>query len=387
MVLPQKVEDLWPHANTRVEPRVRAGDVGAQLDQIFSIMIGRERLTQSRCARLLLGGSDRAGEPADGVQNVDGRIVILGRELSRKDDVAVENGAHRVADGLVEIVALHQHGKEAGDGSDNHPFAEFTPDELAQMLGEELQLPNIELKGKKSTETTRDRYNKISMEGPTGLRHMPRTYKEALKRTMSTGDFNPDDPYVIPIKKDFRYKAANTIVKPEISVVVHYLRDYSGSITPDMCHQIKSSVFWIDLWLKHQYKKIESRYFVHDTVCEELDNEKFFGVSEGGGTKVSAGYEKIIEAMAEEPDANHYLFQWSDGDNAGHDDTKCIELVNTKILPMVNLFGYGQVAEVHAGDLYTTLSENIKHEKFVCATTLTADDIMKTMKAFLGTGK
>lgn len=278
-------------------------------------------------------------------------------------------------------------GKEAGDGSDNHPFAEFTPDELAQMLGEELQLPNIELKGKKSTETTRDRYNKISMEGPTGLRHMPRTYKEALKRTMSTGDFNPDDPYVIPIKKDFRYKAANTIVKPEISVVVHYLRDYSGSITPDMCHQIKSSVFWIDLWLKHQYKKIESRYFVHDTVCEELDNEKFFGVSEGGGTKVSAGYEKIIEAMAEEPDANHYLFQWSDGDNAGHDDTKCIELINTKILPMVNLFGYGQVAEVHAGDLYTTLSENIKHEKFVCATTLTADDIMKTMKAFLGTGK
>src|ERR1700722_18255022 len=54
MVLPQKVEDLWPHANTRVEPRVRAGDVGAQLDQIFSIVIGRERLTQSRCARLLL---------------------------------------------------------------------------------------------------------------------------------------------------------------------------------------------------------------------------------------------------------------------------------------------------------------------------------------------
>jgi uncharacterized sporulation protein YeaH/YhbH (DUF444 family) len=279
-------------------------------------------------------------------------------------------------------------GKEGGDETGDHPFAEFTPDELAQLLADELQLPNIENKGKKSTETIKDRYSKIAKEGSTGLRHMKRTYKEALKRTMGDGSFDPDNPYVIPIKPDFRYKAPKVITIPEVSVHVYYLRDYSGSITTEMCNLIKSSVFWIDLWLKHQYHgKVDSRYFVHDTVCEELDHDKFFEVADGGGTKVSPGYKKVFEAIQENPDANHYLFQWSDGDNQGGDWPACQEILNTNILPVVNLFGYGQVSEPHPGDLHTDLTGNIKDPKFVSAVTLTGDDILKTMKTFLGTGK
>jgi uncharacterized sporulation protein YeaH/YhbH (DUF444 family) len=279
-------------------------------------------------------------------------------------------------------------GKEGGDETSDHMVAEFTPDELAQLLADELQLPNIENKGKKSTETIKDRYSKIAKEGSTGLRHMKRTYKEALKRTMGDGSFDPLDPYVIPIKPDFRYKAPKVITIPEVSVKVYYLRDYSGSITTEMCNLIKSSVFWIDLWLKHQYHgKVESRYFVHDTVCEELDHDKFFEVADGGGTKVSPGYKKVFEAIQENPDENHYLFQWSDGDNQGGDWPACAEILNNNILPAVNLFGYGQVSEPHPGDLHTDLTGNIKDPKFVSAVTLTGDDILKTMKTFLGTGK
>ena len=65
---------------------------------------------------LLLRRARRCAEqPADRVQDIDGRIVALARQLPRKDEVAVENGADGVADGLVEIVAFHQHGEEAGD--------------------------------------------------------------------------------------------------------------------------------------------------------------------------------------------------------------------------------------------------------------------------------
>lgn len=278
-------------------------------------------------------------------------------------------------------------GKDAGDETSDHPYAEFTPDELAQMLAEELQLPNIENKGKKSTQTIKDRYSKISHEGPTGLRHMRRTYKEALKRTITSSEYNPDDPYVVPIKHDFRYKAPRTITIPEVSVYVYYLRDDSGSISTEMCQLIKSSVFWIDLWLKSQYKKTESRYFVHDTVCEELDHDKFFEVADGGGTKVSSGYKKVFDAIQENPDANHYLFQWSDGDNQGGDATACLQLLHEKIMPEINLFGYGQVSEPHGSDLYHTLTEGLKSDKFVHAVTLKPDDILGTMKKFLGTGK
>ena len=56
-------------------------------------------------------------QPAHGVQNVDWRVVALRRKLPRENDVAVQDGAHGVADGLVEIVAFHQHGEEAGDRS------------------------------------------------------------------------------------------------------------------------------------------------------------------------------------------------------------------------------------------------------------------------------
>src|SRR5262249_15738957 len=34
-----------------------------------------------------------------------------------EDHMAVENGAHRVADGLIEIVTFDEHGEEAGDGA------------------------------------------------------------------------------------------------------------------------------------------------------------------------------------------------------------------------------------------------------------------------------
>jgi len=65
-------------------------------------------------------------------------------------------------------------------------------EELAQILGEELELPNIENKGKKNIEDKEYKYTGVLKQGPESLRHFKRTYKEALKRAISLGKYDPE---------------------------------------------------------------------------------------------------------------------------------------------------------------------------------------------------
>ena len=83
------------------------------MDQIFGVAIGSQGPPDLGCRQFLARRGDGRGEPADGMQNIDGRVVTLGAELPGEDEVAVEDAAYRVADRLVEIVALHQHGEES----------------------------------------------------------------------------------------------------------------------------------------------------------------------------------------------------------------------------------------------------------------------------------
>ena len=53
----------------------------------------------------------------------------------------------------------------------------------------------------------RTSYTGIARVGPNSLRHFKRTYREALKRQISTGEYNPDDPIVVPIRDDMRYRS------------------------------------------------------------------------------------------------------------------------------------------------------------------------------------
>ena len=87
-------------------------------------------------------------------------------------------------------------GQDDGDGqgqAGSEPGAhigavEVSLEELAQMLGEELELPNIEPKGKDAIRSKKDKYTTIGRTGPDSLRHFKRTYKEALKRQIRLND-------------------------------------------------------------------------------------------------------------------------------------------------------------------------------------------------------
>src|ERR1051325_10704280 len=71
---------------------------------------------------------------------------------------------------------------------------DLTLDELAEILAEELKLPRIEPKGKHRITTIKDKYSSLRRVGPASLRHFKRSFKEALKRQLMTGDYDPDDP-------------------------------------------------------------------------------------------------------------------------------------------------------------------------------------------------
>ena len=77
---------------------------------------------------------------------------------------------------------------QAGEGEGEHQLeVDLSLDELAAILGEELSLPHIEPKGQKQIENYKVRYTGINTTGPESLRHFKRTYKQALRRQISSG--------------------------------------------------------------------------------------------------------------------------------------------------------------------------------------------------------
>src|SRR5918998_318876 len=98
-------------------------------------------------------------------------------------------------------------GQQGGTEQGHHLMeVDLTLDELADILAEELKLPRIEPKGNHRITTVKDKYSSLRRVGPESLRHFKRSFKEALKRQIMLGDYDPDNPVIIPQKKDIRYR-------------------------------------------------------------------------------------------------------------------------------------------------------------------------------------
>ena len=61
----------------------------------------------------------------------------------------------------------------------------------------------------------------------------------------------------------------------ENSAVVIYMMDVSGSMGDEQKEIVRTESFWINLWLKSQYKDIEIRYIIHDATAKEVDENTF----------------------------------------------------------------------------------------------------------------
>src|SRR6266851_2873100 len=129
---------------------------------------------------------------------------------------------------------------------------DVTLDELAAILGEELELPDIQDKGKSKITSAKDRYTGIRRVGPESLRHFKRTYREALKRMIAAGTFRPERPIVVSSPDDKRFRSWKTDVEPVANAVIIYMMDVSGSMGDEQKEIVRIESFWIDTWLKAQ---------------------------------------------------------------------------------------------------------------------------------------
>ncbi len=266
-------------------------------------------------------------------------------------------------------------------------------DELAQILAEELELPNIQPRGKKNITQEKDKYTGIATTGPESLRHFKRTYKQALKRHLISQSYDFNNPKIVPYREDRRYRSWKTKVEPEANAVIIYMMDVSGSMGDEQKEIVRIETFWIDTWLRSQYKNIETRYVIHDAVAREVDQETFYHTRESGGTIISTAYklaDEIIDASYPPDEWNIYLFHFSDGDNWGEGNTQeCSTIMEENLIPKSNLFCYGQVESPYGSGKFIEELEDyfVGEEKVILSLIPDKDAIFDSIKAFLGKGK
>lgn len=283
---------------------------------------------------------------------------------------------------------------EAGENPGEHVLeVEISLEELADILGEKLELPNIQPKGSSQLITEKNRYSGIAPVGPEGLRKFKQTYKKALARYISSGAYNPDDPKIVPIRRDFQYRTVKKTQSPHTKAVVIYMMDVSGSMGDEQKEIVRLESFWINTWLKKHYKGLETRFIIHDAAAKEVSEDVFFKTSESGGTLISSAYklcQQIIQTDYPANEWNIYPFHFSDGDNWSGEDTRlCMQLLKEFFLPNVNVFSYGQVESKYgSGQFLKDLQkEFLDDQRMTLSQIESRDKILDSIKDFLGKGK
>jgi uncharacterized sporulation protein YeaH/YhbH (DUF444 family) len=306
------------------------------------------------------------------------RGELIGREGKRYVSVPVHDidiptfryGDNSAGVGMGEGEEGDAVGQGAGDNAGGEEEGrhilevDVSLDELADILAEELELPRIKPRGEHRITTIKDKYSGIRQTGPASLRHFKRTYREALKRQLAMGIYDPDNPVIIPIKRDLRFRSWNEVKAPQSNAVIVYMMDVSGSMGTEQKELVRLQAFWIDTWLRRNYEGIESRYIVHDVRAGEVDKKTFYSIREDGGTRISSAFtacKELLEAHYDPAAWNVYLFHFSDGDNSSEaDNRKCVELLDEQLLDRCNMFGYCQVASAYGSGNFI----NVLHEAF-----------------------
>lgn len=228
---------------------------------------------------------------------------------------------------------------------------EIPPEDFYELFKETLELPNIKPKGERQIKTESRKYTDIRPVGPESLLQKKRTYKQALKRTISEGGYNPDEPIIVPIRQDKRYRVPELVTKPKNNAVVFNMMDVSGSMSREDRALVRYFCALCEFWLMCNYDGVEIVWIIHNGEADRVTKEIFFSTQRGGGTVISTAHVKMLEIIEEEypPEQwNIYPFYFSDGFNFGSfdgmdDNDVCANLIGDRIVPFVNQYTYCEV--------------------------------------------
>ena len=297
-----------------------------------------------------------------------------------------------------------------GEGEDDFVFS-LSKEEFMQVFFEDLALPNLARTTLADTpEWKSQRAGFVSDGTPTNL-HVVRSMRGALGRRIALGASSRHEireleerltelrgiteagdaalvrkhaeeieqiearlqhlrgrmmgiPFLDPI--DLRFRSRIKVPVPTTKAVMFCVMDVSGSMDEQRKELSKRFFILLYLFLTRHYDKIELVFIRHHTQAQEVTEDEFFHATETGGTVVSSALvllDEVIQARYPTSEWNLYVAQASDGDNWHHDSSRCSQILEDKILPLVRYYAYVQVAQTEQNlwDEYLALGERHKH--------------------------
>lgn len=283
-----------------------------------------------------------------------------------------------------------QQGSGKGKGAGEEPGvdyyeADISMEELAELIFEDLGLPNLEQKKKPELASESPEFKDIRKKGISSNIDRKRTLYESIKRAAIKGE-----PYAGKITKDdLRYKTWDISYKYESNAVVLAMMDTSGSMGPFEKYIARSFFFWMVRFLRTKYQNVKIVFLAHHVEAKETTEEEFFTKGASGGTRCSSVYKlalEIIEKNFNPQDYNIYAFHFSDGDNLASDNDSCVKYIN-ELLQVCNLVGYGEIE----GPYYYTSTlrsayKKITDQKFTVVTIKDKTGVYPALKKFFSPG-
>lgn len=174
-------------------------------------------------------------------------------------------------------------------------------------------------------------------------------------------------PWLDPF--DVRYRNFTMTPQPMTQAVMFCVMDVSGSMGQREKDLAKRFFFFLYMFLRRKYEKVQIVFVKHHETAYEVNEEDFFHSKDSGGTVVSTALKltkKIINDRYNVNDWNIYIAQASDGDNLDSDYDETLDSAEA-LMPLVQYFAYIEVkhpyfvAETDLWETYDTLTNNYSH--------------------------
>jgi uncharacterized protein len=286
-------------------------------------------------------------------------------------------------------------GKEAstsGEGEDDFEFT-MRQDEILDIFFEDLELPNLVRTTLAEVQSQHWRRAGFSTSGAPNQINLVRTMRNSFGRRLALkrpsladvkaleeeivvleDELGKDAPRVLELKAeldrinakrkwvayidplDVRFNSFVEQPEPTSQAVMFCLMDVSGSMGEREKDLAKRFFVLLHLFLKRRYKKVDIVFIRHTHDAQEVDEQTFFYSRQSGGTIVSTALDKMLEIQRERyttSDWNIYAAQASDGYTQSGDAKRCVELLDSELMPICQYYAYIEILDEREMEVFS----------------------------------
>ena len=192
---------------------------------------------------------------------------------------------------------------------------------------------------------------------------------------------------------DLRYNHWKKQPQPTTQAVMFCIMDVSGSMGEWEKEMAKRFFMLLYLFLTRSYERVDLVFIRHHHQAKEVEEEEFFHSRETGGTLVSPALEMMCDIVDKRYDVNSwnvYACQASDGDNWPDDTEAAKDILETRLLRMVQYYAYVEIDQYDGreSDLWDTYDEvKSNNENFDMTIIHDAADIYPVFRRLFEKGK